>query len=256
VAVAIRRPADDSRVWKPNRAVLGHLAPARRIRRDLHSQSHRKRHSGRIQSDPRGGHVTAPVVKVVIVIAEALNVGVELVDSGKRAGFSRMNGVSGTAAGDFALTVANNDDGGIAGFVDVDLVVAGRRMEKARFGVSISKVSSFSRRRTRTFRVPSVDADLRHAVVQIQERKTGVAGKTDCRGADVQLGERTVVSPKLVTLCNRTVDDRGNPSSVPAGLNETVPPRVAETRYAAGGSSSSWACGALRRKREPLPARR
>jgi len=108
------------------------------------------------------------------------------------------------------LTVANNDDGGIAGFVDVDLVVAGRRMEKARFGVSISKVRRFrgaARARSGCLR----DADLRHAVVQIQERKTGVAGKTDCRGADVQLGERTVVSPKLVTCGNRTVDDRGNP---------------------------------------------
>jgi len=47
--------------------------------------------------------------------------------------------------------------------------------------------------------------------VEIQERKTGVAGKTDRRGANMQLGARTVVGPKLVACGHRTVDDRGNP---------------------------------------------
>jgi len=41
--------------------------------------------------------VTRPAVEIVIVIAEALNVGVEFVDPGKRAGFPRMNGISGAA---------------------------------------------------------------------------------------------------------------------------------------------------------------
>src|SRR6266436_2491736 len=211
VAVAIGRPADDSRVWKPNRAVLGHLAPA-----SVFVEIFIANHVGR---DIAGGFrvilaavtVTAPVVEVVIVIAESLNVGVELVDSGKRAGFSRMNGVSGTAAGDFALTVADNDEGGIAGFVDVDFVVAGAKDGKGE--IRCINLESFV-----VFEPPHAhvqgafgDPDLRHTVVEIQERKTGVAGKTNRRGADVQLGERTVVGPKLVTCGNRTVDDRGNP---------------------------------------------
>src|SRR6266478_2537974 len=87
VAVAIGRPADDSRVRKPNRAVLGHPAPA-----SVFVEIFIANYIGR---DIAGGFrvilaavtVTAPVVEVVIVIAEALNVGVELVDSGKRAGF-------------------------------------------------------------------------------------------------------------------------------------------------------------------------
>src|SRR6266478_3980216 len=210
-AVAIGRPADDSRVWKPNRAVLGHLAPA-----SVFVEIFIANYIGR---DIAGGFrvilaavtVTAPVVEVVIVIAESLNVGVELVDSGKRAGFSRMNGVSGTAAGDFALTVADNDEGGIAGFVDVDFVVAGAKDGKGE--IRCINLESFV-----VFEPPHAhvqgafgDPDLRHTVVEIQERKTGVAGKTNRRGADVQLGERTVVGPKLVTCGNRTVDDRGNP---------------------------------------------
>src|SRR6266404_3332595 len=165
VAVAIRRPADDSRVWKPNRAVLGHLAPAA-----VFVEIFIANHIGR---DIAGGFrvilaavtVPAPVVKVVIVIAEALNVGVELVDSGKRAGFSRMNGVSGTAAGDFALTVANNDEGGIAGFVDVDFVVAGAKDGKGE--IRCINLESFV-----VFEPPHAhvqgafgDPDLRHAVV-------------------------------------------------------------------------------------------
>ncbi|PYU51450.1 MAG: hypothetical protein DMG48_09910 [Acidobacteria bacterium] len=68
--------------------------------------------------------VTAPVVKVVVIVAEALNVSVELVNSGESASFPRMNGICRAAAGDLALAVANNDDSGVAGFVDVDFIVA------------------------------------------------------------------------------------------------------------------------------------
>jgi len=55
------------------------------------------------------------------VIARALNVGVKLVGSGKSANFPRMNSISRAATGDFALTVADDHDSGIACFVDVNL---------------------------------------------------------------------------------------------------------------------------------------
>jgi hypothetical protein len=43
--------------------------------------------------------VVTPMVEVVVVIAEALNIGVKLIDASKRAGFARMDGVGGAAAG-------------------------------------------------------------------------------------------------------------------------------------------------------------
>src|SRR5260370_864819 len=71
--------------------------------------------------------LTTPVVKIVIATADPLDVGVELVSPSKCADFPRMNGVSGTTTGDFAFAVADEDDGGITCFVDVNFVIAGTK---------------------------------------------------------------------------------------------------------------------------------
>ncbi len=78
--------------------------------------------------------IAAPAVEVVAIIAERLNVGVELVDAGKRASFARMDRVGGAASGDFAFAVANGHHGGIAGFINVDFVVAGTKDGESEVG--------------------------------------------------------------------------------------------------------------------------
>ena len=75
--------------------------------------------------------VATPVIEVVIVIAGALNVGVELVGSGESANFPRMNSISRAATGDFALTVADDHDSGISCLVDVNFVIAGTKNRKS-----------------------------------------------------------------------------------------------------------------------------
>jgi len=56
-----------------------------------------------------------------------------------------MNSISRAATSDFSFAVADDHDSGISCLVDFNFVIAGTRTEKARFGVSISKISSFSR---------------------------------------------------------------------------------------------------------------
>ncbi len=210
VAIAVRRPTNDGGVWKPNRAVFGHLAPTAVVIEVFVADDIGRDVARGLRAILAAVAITAPVVEVV-VIAETLNVGVELIGAGKRAGFPRMNGVSGAAAGDFAFPIANGHERGIAAFINVDLVVA--RTKNRESQVRCINFESFV-----LFEAPHADvqcafgeSDLGHAVVQIQEGKAGVAGKADGCGADVQLGTRAVVGPELVAGGNRAVDDRGNP---------------------------------------------
>src|SRR5260370_2819 len=247
VAIAIRRPTDDGGVGEPNGAVLGHRGPATVVV-EIFIANHIGRDVARgLRAVFAAVAVTRPTVEVVIVIAESLNVGVELVGTGKRAGFPSMNGISGATTGDFAFTVANGHEGGIAGFADIDLVVA--RPKDGEVQVGGIDFESFVLIETPHAHIKGAfgKADLGHAVVQIQKRKTSVAGKTDRRGANVQLGAGAVVGPKLVASGNRTVDDRGNPIVGAPRVERNGAVSVAEA------SDAAWrivivGCGALRRK--------
>src|SRR5438270_9627810 len=90
VAVAIRRPTDDGGVGEPNGAVLGHRAPASVVVEVFITNDIGRNIARGLRAIFAAVAVTAPMIEVVIVIAESLNVGVELVGPGKRAGFPRM----------------------------------------------------------------------------------------------------------------------------------------------------------------------
>src|SRR5260370_4629093 len=132
--------------------------------------------------------IVTPMVEVILVRAEALNVGVELVDPSERAGFPSMNGISGAAAGDFAFAIANGHDSGIACFIDVDLVAAGTKHRESNIGrIDFESFVIFEPPHTHV-KSAFGDADLRRTVVEIQERKASVAGKANRGGADVEFG--------------------------------------------------------------------
>ena len=61
----------------------------------------------------------APVIEI-IYFGGAFDVCVQIVCAGKSALFAGVDGVRGTAAGDFALPIADGNDRGVARFVDVD----------------------------------------------------------------------------------------------------------------------------------------
>src|SRR2546429_3175476 len=248
MAVAIGSPAHDSGVGKPNSAIFGNGAPAA-VFVEVFVTNHIGRNiAGGLRVIFAAVAVTAPVVEVVVIVAETLNVGVELVNSGESASFARMHGICRAATGDLALAVANSDHGSVAGFVDVDLVVAGAKDGEGEVGRV--NLKSFVVLEPAHAHVQGTfgDADLGRAVVEIQERKAGIAGKADRRGADVQLGARTVIGPKLVAGSDRAVDDGGDPIVGARGIEGNVAMGVAEPSDAAWRIVVIIGGGAVRRK--------
>src|SRR5580692_10899812 len=76
----------------------------------------------------------APFVKIVTRVVPAFDVGVDLVGAIESADFFRVNRISGTAAANFTLSIADKDDGGVTCFVDVDLIVAGAQQGESQIG--------------------------------------------------------------------------------------------------------------------------
>src|SRR5208337_5632990 len=106
----------------------------------------------------------------------AFDVCIESVGTGKVALLARVNGVRGTAAGDFTFPIANADDGGVAGLVDIDAVAA--RTKNGEGGIGRVDFDVFAVPQT-----PHTDADgafgnakLNRLVIQIEEREAGFAG--------------------------------------------------------------------------------
>src|SRR5690242_16005430 len=103
MAVAIWSPANNSGMRKPNGAVFRDGAPAAVIVKVFVTDHVRGDVTGRSGMVGVTIAVGAPAVKVIVVIAEALDIGVELIGTGKRAGLASMNGIGRTASRDFSL---------------------------------------------------------------------------------------------------------------------------------------------------------
>ena len=93
MAVAIGSPAHDGGVRKPNGAIFGNGAPAAVLVEIFVTNHIRRDVAGRLRVIFAAVAVTAPAVEVIVVIAETLNVGVELVDPGERPSFPRVNSI-------------------------------------------------------------------------------------------------------------------------------------------------------------------
>ncbi|PYT47146.1 MAG: hypothetical protein DMG47_02490 [Acidobacteria bacterium] len=185
--VAIRSPTDNSGVWKPNVAIFGNGAPASVLIEVFVTNDIGRNIARGLRVIFAPVTVTAPAVEVVAVVTETLNVGIELVGTGKRASFPRMNGVGGAAAGDFTLAIADQDNRGVARFVDVDFVVAGAQNGEGEVGrIDFESLVLVKAAHTHV-QDAFGDADLHRAIVEIQKRKASVAGKADRCGADVEL---------------------------------------------------------------------
>ena len=118
----------------------------------------------------------APLIEIV-AIGQGLDVGIERVSAGEIALFTGVNGVSGATAGDFALSIANVDDGSVAGFVDIDAIAARTKNGESKIG-SVD-FDGFIVTDAANANVQSAfgKTNLHPLVVEIQERETGFAGK-------------------------------------------------------------------------------
>ena len=119
-----------------------------------------------------------------------------------------VNGVGRTAAGDFALAFPNVDDGGVAGFVDVDAIAA--RAKHGESEVGGVDFDGFIVTDAANAKVQSAfgKTNLHHVVVEIQERETGFARKVQNGGSDLKFRAGIFVGPKLIADGERAIEDR------------------------------------------------
>src|SRR6516162_756116 len=232
VAVAVRRPADDGGVREPDCAVLRHRAPAAVIIEILVADHVVRNVAGRSRAVPASVAVAAPTVEVVIA-GISLDVSAQLIASPEGRTLSGMNRISRTAAGDFALSVANIDNRRVAVFVHIDAVGArAQNVEGKIRGVHfehLALVDAADADIHRTFG----KADLYGAIVQVQKGETGLFAEANGVGIDAQLGAPASVGPKLVARSHRAVDHGVRPL-VAAGRSEgNRPAGVAQARCAA-----------------------
>jgi hypothetical protein len=132
------------------------------------------------------------------------------------------------------LAFTNVDDGGVAGFVDIDAIAAGAENRKSKIGSVDFDGFIVAEASNAEVQGAFGKANLHHVVVKIQERETGFTGKVQNGGADLKFSAAIFVGPKLVTDRKWTIEDRRNPIIGARGTEGNLSLGVAETGHAAG----------------------
>ena len=205
MAVAIRRPANDDRVREPNGSIFRNGAPAA-IFIEIFIADHVIRNVAR-RSGTVGAAIAveAPLIKIVRILKPLLDVGVQLIGSVEHAFFVCTDVISGTAPGDFSLTVANGDHGGVARFVHVDAVAARAKNGEREIRSVHFKVFIVAEPADANVQRALGQTDLHNLVGQIQKRKPSVVRKPDGGRAEMQFRARAIISPEFVTGGHRAV---------------------------------------------------
>src|SRR5712692_9657713 len=147
----------------------------------------------------------------VVFIAHTLDVGIKLIGTGKNAGLIGTHNKRLSAAGDFALAVANNDDGRVTRLIHIDSVSAGaggiesqvRRIDFKNFVTT--QTSNTNPQRT------FGDLQLSGSIIEVQKRKASAGAESNRRRAEMQFRSRIVVDPQFVTGGQRPIHNRGHP---------------------------------------------
>src|SRR5262249_1290220 len=179
--------------------------------------------------------LVAPMIEVIITFPKAPDVGVQVISSVEYALFTRVYGISGAAAGDFSLAIANGHDGAVTAFVHVDAIAASAKNRKG-------KIRSVHLKRLLVIKVTDANIqrafgqeNLRHIVGQIQKGKASVVREADDRTAEMQFGAGAVVGPEFVARGHRPVNDRINPIVGAGGIERNVAARKCQASYPARG---------------------
>src|SRR5215471_2015377 len=179
--------------------------------------------------------LVAPMIEVIITFAKAPDVSVQVISSVEYALFTRVNGISGTAAGDFSLAVANGHDGAVTAFVHVDAIAARAKNRKG-------KIRSVHLKRLVVIKATDANiqrafgqANLCHIVGQVEKGKAGVVREANNSAAKMQLGARPLIGPEFVACGHRPVNDRINPVVRACRIEGHVAAGVGEASHAAGG---------------------
>src|SRR5579859_1512161 len=255
VAVAIGRPVNNGNVREPDRAVFRHLAPAAVVV-EVFVADH-------VIGNVAARHrvlfaviaLATPAIEIVVAL-QIFYVRIQRIGAGENALLARMNRVGRAAAGHFARALGNVDNGGVAGFIDVDAIAAGTQDGKSKVGRI--HLDGFLVVEAKHVKIDGAfgDAKLHHSVVQIQERQTGLTGQADHGGTHIEFGTRALVGPEFVAGGHGAIDYSGDPIIGAGGTEGNFSVGVAQTGYAAGRIvlvivlGHSWFCGGQNKSKD------
>src|SRR6266478_5110591 len=247
VAVAIRRPSNHGNVREPDRAVFRNLAPAAVIVEVFIADHVIGNVAARDCVFFAVIALAAPAIEIVVTI-RALHVCIQRISSGENALVTGMNRVGRAAAGHFARAFGHIDNSCVAGFIDVDAIAAGTQDGKRKIGCV--HFNGFLVFEAKDAEIDGAfgDTDLHHPVVEIQERKSGLARQADHRGTHMELGARALIGPEFVAGGHGAVHSRGHPIIGAAGTERNFSVGVAQAGYTAWWIITvvlghSWFCG-------------
>src|SRR5215469_9635535 len=177
MAVTIGRPADNDSMRKPHVAVPWHGAPATVFIQVLVADNivgNVTRRNGVVVAQIS---LVAPLIEVIVILTNALDVGVQLIRAIKNAFFTRMNGVGGAAASDFSLAITDRHNRGVARLIYVDAVAPGAKNGKRQIGRVHLEGFIIAEPAHANVQRSFGQAQLGDLVAEVQERKTGVVGE-------------------------------------------------------------------------------
>jgi len=154
--------------------------------------------------------VVAPSIEV-IVAAQSVNIGRELVASGEGGMLVCMNREGLATTSHFPFPSAYRNRRRVSCLVDLEAVVAGtKQIESQIWRIDLYPFVLIEVAHVNTQR-PFAELNLCHIVGQIQKRKTRLTPEPDCSRPDVQLGSGIPVSPQFVASSHRPVSQGRDP---------------------------------------------
>src|SRR6266849_3329446 len=152
----------------------------------------------------------APLIEIV-AIPDAFDIGVQLVYAAEIRGFTGANRISRTAAGHFALTVANRDQGSVTIFVNVNAIRPGPQdIERQVWRVNFEGLILIQAPDAQVQRAFG-QTNLHDVVVQIQKRKTSLRAQPQRIRIDAYFDAAILIGPEFVARGHRTINNGLDP---------------------------------------------
>ena len=184
MAIAIRSPTHHGDMGEPDSAVVGNGTPAAVVI-EVFVANHI---FGNVALG--NGVIFAKVALVtpgieIVFAGERFDVSVERINTGEDTLLTGMEGVGRAAAGDFTFAIADVNDGGVAGFVDVDAVAAGAKNGESEIGcIDLHGLVLTHATNAQADRALG-QTNLGHTIIEVEERETGLIAQTNRGRADV-----------------------------------------------------------------------
>jgi hypothetical protein len=218
MSVAIGSPIRDQTRRKPDRAVGANVAPHAKVPAQVFV-------AGNVAGDViggDGGHFTriAKLAKRVELIGrrDGCRIQVRVLRARGRHLRTHVHRRGLVADVDLGVAFAHGGDGGIAVLIHVHAIIAVAEQREGELGSIDLEALARSQRVQPDVQRSGGDLNLRHVVVQVQEREIGTAGNPHFGIVGLQFGHAVLLRPDMVAIGDRMVEFGWNPVVDAGGL--------------------------------------